>query len=69
MRSIKFSLSKKNLSAWDAAVTLTKAYLTNECKADQLLEKLNEKYEGTVAQLANLFSLAPCAMGIALVLH
>ena len=42
MRSIKFNLSKKNLSAWDAAVTLTEAYLTNECKADQLLEELNE---------------------------
>ncbi|MEC9227441.1 MAG: hypothetical protein VYA21_01340, partial [Verrucomicrobiota bacterium] len=45
MRSIKFSLSKKNPSAWDAAVTLTEAYLTNECKADQLLEKLYKKYE------------------------
>ena len=44
MRSIKFSLLKKNLSAWDAAIILTEAYLTNECKADQLLEKLNEKY-------------------------
>ena len=46
MRSIKFNLSKKNLSAWDAAVTLTEAYLTNECKADLLLEELNEKYVG-----------------------
>ena len=42
MRSIKFSLSKKNASAWDAAVILTQAYLTNECKADKLLEELNE---------------------------
>ncbi len=46
MRSIKFSLSKKSTSAWDAAVILTEAYLRSECKADQLLDELNEENIG-----------------------
>lgn len=46
MRSIKFSLSRKSATGWDAAVHLTETYLTGDQKADQLLEKLPENFIG-----------------------
>ena len=46
MRSIKFNLSTANASAWDGAVTLTEAYLTENLKANQLLERLPEGFSG-----------------------
>ena len=46
MRSIKFNLSAANASAWDGAVTLTEAYLTENLKANQLLERLPEGFTG-----------------------
>ncbi len=42
MRSIKINLSKKSLSAWDAAVLLLENYLNSKLKADQVLEQLGE---------------------------
>jgi len=46
MRSIKFSLSGKSVTGWDAAVHLTEAYLTGDRKADQLLEELPDNFIG-----------------------
>lgn len=46
MRSIKFNLSATNASAWDGAVTLTEAYLTEKLKANQLLDRLPEGFSG-----------------------
>lgn len=46
MRSIKFSLSGKSVSGWDAAVLLTEAYLTGDRKADQLLDELPAAFIG-----------------------
>jgi 16S rRNA (cytosine967-C5)-methyltransferase len=46
MRSIKFNLSTPASTAWDAAVTLTEAYLTENLKANQLLERLPEAFSG-----------------------
>ncbi len=46
MRSIKFSLSRKSTSGWEAAVLLTEAYLTGDQKADQLLDGLPEDFIG-----------------------
>ncbi len=46
MRSIKFSLSRKSATGWDAAVQLTEAYLTGNLKADQLLDELPEDFIG-----------------------
>jgi len=44
MRSIKFSLSRKSTTGWDAAVHLTEAYLSGDRKADQLLDELPEDF-------------------------
>ena len=46
MRSIKFSLSKKSATGWDAAVQLTEAYFRGDRKADQLLEDLPNDFIG-----------------------
>lgn len=46
MRSIKFSLSTKSTTGWDAAVHLTEIYLTGDRKADQLLDELPEDFIG-----------------------
>jgi len=46
MRSIKFSLSRKSTTGWDAAVHLTEAYLIGDRKADQLLDELPEEFIG-----------------------
>ena len=46
MRSIKFSLSGKSTTGWDAAVHLTEAYLASDRKADQLLDELPENFIG-----------------------
>jgi 16S rRNA (cytosine967-C5)-methyltransferase len=46
MRSIKFNLSAPGASAWDGAVTLTEAYLTENLKANQLLERLPDTFTG-----------------------
>ncbi len=46
MRSIKFSLSAKSTTGWDAAVHLTEAYLTSDRKADQLLDELPDNFIG-----------------------
>lgn len=46
MRSIKFNLSTANASAWDGAVALTEAYLTENLKANQLLELLPDTFTG-----------------------
>ncbi|MGZ0707099.1 RsmB/NOP family class I SAM-dependent RNA methyltransferase [Coraliomargarita sp. W4R53] len=46
MRSIKFSLSRKSTTGWDAAVHLTEAYLSGERKADQLLDELPIEFIG-----------------------
>lgn len=46
MRSIKFSLSGKSTTGWDAAVELTEAYLRGEQKSDQLLEELPVDFIG-----------------------
>lgn len=46
MRSIKFSLSRKSATGWDAAVRLTEAYLIGDRKADQLLDELPEDFTG-----------------------
>lgn len=46
MRSIKFSLSRKSATGWDAAVLLTEAYLAGDRKADQLLDELPEDFIG-----------------------
>lgn len=46
MRSIKFSLSGKSATGWDAAVQLTEAYLTGDQKADRLLEELPVDFIG-----------------------
>jgi 16S rRNA (cytosine967-C5)-methyltransferase len=46
MRSIKFNLSAPNVSAWDGAVALTEAYLSENLKANQLLERLPEGFSG-----------------------
>lgn len=46
MRSIKFSLSRKSTTGWDAAVLLTEAYLTSDRKADQLLDELPVNFIG-----------------------
>ncbi|MDQ8195760.1 transcription antitermination factor NusB [Coraliomargarita sp. SDUM461004] len=46
MRSIKFSLSRKSTTGWDAAVHLTEAYLSGDRKADQLLDELPEEFIG-----------------------
>ena len=40
MRSIKFNLSSTEASNWEIAVKLTKVYLTQNLKANQLLESL-----------------------------
>lgn len=46
MRSIKFNLSKKQNTGWDAAVMLTEAYLSANLKADQVLGQLPEDFIG-----------------------
>lgn len=46
MRSIKFSLSKKSLNSWDAAVLLVEAYFSGNSKADQLLDLLPDDFIG-----------------------
>lgn len=46
MRSIKFRLSGKSTTGWDAAVHLTEAYLKGNQKADQLLDALPEDLAG-----------------------
>jgi 16S rRNA (cytosine967-C5)-methyltransferase len=46
MRSIKLNLSKSTATGWDGAVALTEAYLTENLKADQLLERLPEAFTG-----------------------
>ena len=46
MRSIKFNLSTATASGWDGAITLTESYLTENLKADQLLERLPEDFSG-----------------------
>jgi 16S rRNA (cytosine967-C5)-methyltransferase len=46
MRSIKFSLSTKSATGWDAAVHLTEAYLAGDQKADQLLDQLPKDFIG-----------------------
>jgi 16S rRNA (cytosine967-C5)-methyltransferase len=46
MKSIKLSLSSKSVTGWDAAVYLVEAYLTDEQKADQLLDELPENFIG-----------------------
>lgn len=46
MRSIKFSLSRKSTTGWDAAVHLTEAYLSGDRKADQLLDELPTEFIG-----------------------
>jgi 16S rRNA (cytosine967-C5)-methyltransferase len=47
MRSLKFNLSKQNLSGWDAAVLLTEAYLRQNLKANQLLDLLPSTFAST----------------------
>lgn len=56
MRSIKFNLSTANATAWDAAVTLTEAYLTENTKANQLLERLPEGFRVIAEPLASPYS-------------
>jgi 16S rRNA (cytosine967-C5)-methyltransferase len=46
MRSIKLNLSKSTATGWDGAVILTEIYLTENLKADQLLERLPETFTG-----------------------
>ncbi|WPJ97957.1 RsmB/NOP family class I SAM-dependent RNA methyltransferase [Coraliomargarita algicola] len=46
MRSIKFSLSRKSTTGWDAAVHLTEVYLSGDRKADQLLDELPIEFIG-----------------------
>lgn len=46
MRSIKFNLSKKPSTSWEAAVLLVESYLSSHFKADQLLEQLPETLTG-----------------------
>jgi 16S rRNA (cytosine967-C5)-methyltransferase len=46
MRSIKFNLSKKPASGWDAAVVLTEAYFLGNMKADQVLNLLPPDFIG-----------------------
>ena len=46
MRSIKFSLSRKSATGWDAAVLLAEAYLPGDRKADQLLDELPADFIG-----------------------
>jgi len=46
MRSIKFNLSTATATGWDGAITLTESYLTENLKADQLLERLPEDFSG-----------------------
>lgn len=46
MRSLKFSLSQKSVTAWDAAVLLMAAYLKSDRKADQLLNELPINFIG-----------------------
>lgn len=46
MRSIKFEISNPSASAWDCAVALTEAYLSQNCKADELLDRLPDSISG-----------------------
>ncbi|MEO0509489.1 MAG: transcription antitermination factor NusB [Verrucomicrobiota bacterium] len=46
MRSIKFSLSKKQITGWDAAAILMETYLSAGAKADQVLGQLPEDFIG-----------------------
>ncbi|PXA04234.1 RNA methyltransferase [Coraliomargarita sinensis] len=46
MRSIKFSLSKKPVNAWDAAVLLVEAYFSAKLKSDQVLDLLPNDFIG-----------------------
>lgn len=46
MRSIKLNLSTPTASGWDGAVTLTEAYLTENLKANQLLDRLPDTFTG-----------------------
>lgn len=46
MRSIKFNLSKKQVTSWDAAVLLVETYLTAKVKADQVLSQLPTDFIG-----------------------
>ena len=46
MRSLKINLSNDKISAWDAAVLLTEAYLGSGQKADQLLDLLPNEFSG-----------------------
>lgn len=46
MRSIKFSLSKKPINAWEAAAMLVEAYFSANLKADQVLENLPDDFIG-----------------------
>lgn len=46
MRSIKFVLSTENSTGWDAAVWLTTAYLAENTKANQLLDRLPTDFVG-----------------------
>ena len=46
MRSIKFNLSTSTASGWEAAVSLTEAYLGGQQKANQLLESLPKSFSG-----------------------
>jgi 16S rRNA (cytosine967-C5)-methyltransferase len=46
MRSIKFNLSTPAATGWDAAITLTEAYLTENLKANQLLDRLPAAFTG-----------------------
>ncbi|HKK18327.1 MAG TPA: RsmB/NOP family class I SAM-dependent RNA methyltransferase [Opitutales bacterium] len=46
MRSIKFSLSKKPVNAWEAAVLLVEAYFSAKLKADQVLDLLPGDFIG-----------------------
>lgn len=46
MRSIKFVLSTENSTGWDVAVRLTAAYLSENSKANQLLDRLPTEFVG-----------------------
>ncbi|MFT4902053.1 MAG: 16S rRNA (cytosine967-C5)-methyltransferase [Lentimonas sp.] len=46
MRSIKLILSKTSATGWDGAVILLEAYLSENLKANQLLDRLPHSFEG-----------------------
>lgn len=46
MRSIKLNLSKQSTTGWDGAVILLEGYFSENLKANQLLERLPDSFQG-----------------------